>query len=80
VILRVGRKPAPLHTLVLLEQLEDTPQAGETDDPENSGQNDIGDSRRNPEKNKTGNKENRPNAVREVILALDYNRMKKPDA
>ena len=79
-VLRIGGKPATLHTLVLVEQLKDTPKAGETDNSENSGQSDIGDCRRDSKKNKTNNKKKRPNTVREVILALDYNRMKKPDA
>ena len=41
VVLGIGRKPALFHAFMLMEKLNDAPQAGETDYPEDRGRNHI---------------------------------------
>ena len=62
-----------------MEQFNNTPQAGETDNTDDCGENDVGDEKRQPEKNYTRSQEYRPASVRKVILALDYDGMEDPD-
>ena len=79
-VFRVGGKPALFHPFVLLEKFMNAPEAGEADNAENSGQNNIGDPCRDCEQNQACDEENGPDAIGEKILAFDHNGMKETNA
>ncbi len=80
VVLGICRKPALFHAFMLMEKLNDAPQAGETDYPEDRGRNHIPHKSGDPQKDQPRREKHRPYPVRKAVLAFNDDGVENTDA
>ena len=76
--LRIARKPALGHPFFLLEQLEDGPEAGESDHSDEGGDDDVADKKRACRRTRSGQQKNPPAPLPEIVFSLDDYGMEHP--